>query len=75
LCPSLGSMKAKELPRKLHRAGCEIDETRGKGGHYLVTFGREQTTVPIHGDSDLGPEFVRRLCKQLGLDPRKVLGG
>jgi antitoxin HicB len=28
-----------------------------------------QTTVPVHGDRDIGPEFVRELCKQLGLDP------
>jgi hypothetical protein len=24
------------------------------------------------GDRDLGPEFVKRLCKELGLDPRRL---
>ncbi len=27
----------------------------------------------LHGDRDLGPEFLKKLCKELGIDPRRVL--
>ncbi len=66
-------MKGKQFIRRLRRAGAEIDTKRGKGGHYLVTYRGRQTTVPIHGDTDLGPHFLKRICKRLGLDPSKVL--
>jgi predicted RNA binding protein YcfA (HicA-like mRNA interferase family) len=33
----------------------------------------QQTTVPMHGARDIGPDFIRNLCKQLGLDPKRIL--
>jgi len=27
----------------------------------------------MHGDRDIGPDFIKRLCRELGLDPRRVL--
>jgi mRNA interferase HicA len=66
-------MKGRQLIRRLKAAGVEIIKSRGKGGHVVVRYHGRQTTVPIHGDRDLGPEFIREICKQLGLDPRRVL--
>ena len=66
-------MKARQLIRRLKAAGVEIIESRGKGGHVVARYGDRQTTVPIHGSRDIGPDFIRALCKQLGLDVKRVL--
>ena len=66
-------MKGRQLLRRLKAAGVEIIVSRGKGGHVVVRHGGRQTTVPIHGSRDIGPDFGRKLCKQLGLDPKRVL--
>ena len=47
--------------------------SRGKGGHVVARYRGRQTTVPSHGDRDIGPDFIREICKQLSLDPRRVL--
>lgn len=67
------SMKAKQLIRKFREAGVEIDTSRGKGGHYRLKLGGKATTLPVHGDHDLAPDFIKKICKQIGLDWRKVL--
>lgn len=66
-------MKSRQLIRRLKAAGVEIIESRGKGGHVVARYGSRQTTVPVHGSRDIGPDFIRKLCKQLGLDPKRVL--
>lgn len=66
-------MKGRQLVRRLEAAGVEIIETRGKGGHVVARYAGRQTTIPTHGSRDLGPNFIRLICKQLGLDPKKVL--
>jgi predicted RNA binding protein YcfA (HicA-like mRNA interferase family) len=66
-------MKGRQLIRRLKSAGVEIIKSRGKGGHVVARYRGRQTTVPIHGDRDLGPDFIREICKQLGLDSRRVL--
>jgi mRNA interferase HicA len=66
-------MKGRQLIRRLKAAGVEIIASRGKGGHVVARYGGRQTTVPVHGSRDLGPDFIRDLCKQLGLDPKRVL--
>ena len=66
-------MKGRQLIRRLKAAGVEIIRSRGKGAHVIVRYRGRQTTGPIHGDRDLGPDFIRDICKQLGLDPRSVL--
>ena len=48
-------------------------EGRGKGGHALARYQGKQTTVPVHGDIDYAPEFIKKICKQLGLNPKGVL--
>lgn len=66
-------MKGRQLIRRSKAAGVEIVESRGKGGHVVARYGDRQTTVPIHGSRDIGPDFIRDLCQQLGLDPKRVL--
>jgi mRNA interferase HicA len=66
-------VKGRELIRKLRRAGVEIEPRRGGTGHWQAHYRGRSTSIPLHGDTDLGPHFVRRICKQLGLDPKEVL--
>jgi predicted RNA binding protein YcfA (HicA-like mRNA interferase family) len=66
-------MKAKQLIRKFREAGVEIDESRGKGGHYVLRYGGAWTTLPVHGSKDVAPVFIKDICRQIGLDWRKVL--
>ena len=60
-------MKAKQLVQKLRRMDVEVIEGRGKGGHVLAKYKGKQTTIPIHGDIDLGKVFLKKICKQLGI--------
>ena len=46
---------------------------RGKGGHVLAEHEGHQAPIPMHGDQDLSPVFVKKLCKQLGIDPDEIL--
>lgn len=66
-------MKGREFIKRLRRAGVVIIEGRGKGGHVLALYGNRQATVPFHGDADLGHVFIKKIIKQLGLDPQEVL--
>ncbi len=61
-------MKSKQFIQKLRRMGVEIIEGRGKGGHVLAKYEGKQTTIPIHGDVDLGKVFLKKICKQLGIE-------
>ena len=66
-------MQAREFLRCLRRAGAEIVAKRGKGSHVLVRYEGRSSTVPVHGGLDLDPDFLREVCKQLGLKPQEVL--
>lgn len=66
-------MKAKQFLRKLKERGAEIIEGRGKGSHVLVKYKDKRTTVPFHKGKDLDRNFMREICRQLGLDPNDVL--
>jgi predicted RNA binding protein YcfA (HicA-like mRNA interferase family) len=66
-------MKSKQLIRKLKKIGVEFIKSRGKGGHQLAKYKGKQTTVPVHGDADIGPVFIKKLCKQLDIDPDDIL--
>jgi predicted RNA binding protein YcfA (HicA-like mRNA interferase family) len=45
-------MKGREFIRRLRRAGAIV--IPGKGGHILVEYQGKRTTVPFHGNLDLG---------------------
>lgn len=66
-------MKAKQFLRKLKALGAEINDKRGKGSHVLVSYQDKGATVPFHKGRDLDRNFLKEICKQLGLDPDKVL--
>lgn len=66
-------MKPREFLRRLQRAGAEVVAKRGKGSHVLVRYKGRSSTVPVHGGLDLDPDFLREVCKQLGLKPQEVL--
>lgn len=66
-------MKSRQLIRKLKKIGVEFTKSRGKGGHQLAKYKGKQATIPVHGDADLGPIFIKKLCKQLDIDPENIL--
>ena len=66
-------MKSRQLIRKLKKIGVEFTKIRGKGGHQLAKYKGKYATVPVHGDADIGPIFIKKLCKQLGIDPQDIL--
>ena len=51
--------KERELPFEVNKAG-------GKGSHYRVRLAGAVTTVQ---SGELSPPLVRRICKQLNVDP------
>lgn len=65
-------MKVRELLRRLAALGAVIEKARGKGGHQLVRFQGRKAPVSVHGNLDLGPEYIKMLCKQLGIDPKEL---
>jgi predicted RNA binding protein YcfA (HicA-like mRNA interferase family) len=67
------SVKGKEFLRRLKAAGVVIMKGRGKGGHVRAGYGEAWSTIPMHGDADIDPQFLKRICKQLGIDPAKIL--
>jgi predicted RNA binding protein YcfA (HicA-like mRNA interferase family) len=66
-------MKVKQFIQKLRRAGVEIIEGRGKGGHVLAKYNGKQATIPVHGDADMGNIFLKKICKQLGIAFEDIL--
>jgi predicted RNA binding protein YcfA (HicA-like mRNA interferase family) len=56
----------------LRRAGVEVTGRAGGTGHLLARYQANKAPVPMHGDRDLGPEFLKKLCKELGIDPRRL---
>jgi len=65
-------MKVKQFIQKLRRIGVEIVEGRGKGGHVLAKYKENQATIPVHGDADMGPVFLKKICKQLGIEFKDI---
>jgi predicted RNA binding protein YcfA (HicA-like mRNA interferase family) len=58
--------------RRPGRAGVEVMPRRGKRGHVRVRYGGRSSVVPMHSDEDIGANLLRDICKQLGLDPKRV---
>ena len=66
-------MKSKQFIRLLKKHGVEFVKGRGKGGHLLARYKGKQTTIPVHGDADLGPKFIKLVCKQLNIDSKEII--
>lgn len=68
-----GNMKTRELLRKLKQFGVIVIAGRGKGGHVRLVFQGRKSVLPTHGGKDIDPVFVKTVCKQLGINPEKIL--
>jgi len=66
------SVKIKQFLKKLRAAGAEVVRGRGKGGHLLARLNGRSTTIPVHGDDDIDPDFLDDICKQLGTRLRNL---
>lgn len=60
-------MNARELKRKLQKAGCEFETHKGGSGHITVTLDGKKTQLPMHGQKELGTGLVQKILKDLGL--------
>jgi predicted RNA binding protein YcfA (HicA-like mRNA interferase family) len=56
-------MTAKDLRRFLRSHGCV--ETRQRGSHVRIEFGKCVTTVPVHAGDHIGPGLLRRIERDL----------
>jgi predicted RNA binding protein YcfA (HicA-like mRNA interferase family) len=56
-------VKPKEFLKKLKKAGVEVEVTRGKGSHVCVFYQGRYTTVPFHGNTDIGPNLLKKICR------------
>jgi predicted RNA binding protein YcfA (HicA-like mRNA interferase family) len=56
-------MKSRELRRILRGFGCI--EVRQRGSHLVVTCGKCQTVIPVHGGEDIAPGTLRAIERQL----------
>lgn len=66
-------MKAKQFLQRLKAFGVTVLPSRGKGGHSRLTLGDRRSVLSMHGAKDLDPEYLKAVCRQLGLDPKEVL--
>jgi predicted RNA binding protein YcfA (HicA-like mRNA interferase family) len=39
----------------------------------LAEHAGRQAPIPTHGDEDLSPVFIKKICKQLRIDPNEIL--
>jgi hypothetical protein len=59
-------MKPQQALRCFERAGVRIETQRGKGGHVMLRF-EDRFTFLTTASKDLGPIYLRKVCKALGL--------
>lgn len=64
-------MKTRQVMRRMRAAGCTFTARKGTG-HQRVTYRGKSTSFPVHS-ADMDLRFIKALCRQLGLDWRKVL--
>ena len=71
------SVKGSELLRKLHKLGrqqgipVQFIADRGKGSHGRIYFGSMYTAAKDL-KKEIGPGLLRKMCKDLGVDPREL---
>jgi antitoxin HicB len=66
-------MKVKQFLRNLERYGVEVDPTRGKGSHIWLGYMGRSTTIPFHLNKEMGSYYLKKICKQLGINPNEIL--
>ena len=72
VCAIIMTRKGQQLVKKLRGLGVEIDTTRGKGGHVQARFNGRITVIKTQGAKDLSNNYVKLVCKQLGIDPKEL---
>ena len=65
-------MKGRQFLARLRALGVEIDVSHGKGGHVEVRFQGRKSFVKMHGAKDLSNNYIRLVCRQLGIDPKEI---
>ena len=65
-------MKTEQLFKRLKAAGVEIDTRKGTS-HRKLAYQGKTSTMTYHPGADVPPLTIKKLCKQLGLDPKEVL--
>ena len=58
-------MTGKELIKKLEASGWTV--LRSKGSHYRMGKGTLRTTIPVHGQRDIGKGLLKAIEKQTGV--------
>jgi predicted RNA binding protein YcfA (HicA-like mRNA interferase family) len=64
--------KARDLERVARRLGFQKTRQRGAHARWLHADGRA-TTIPIHGDAEIGGWLFAEILKQLGITEREFL--
>ena len=59
--------KARELQRAARRLGFEQARQRGAHARWIHPDGRA-TTIPVHGDAEIGGWLFEEILKQLGIN-------
>jgi predicted RNA binding protein YcfA (HicA-like mRNA interferase family) len=70
--PGLPTVKPRELIRALERMGFRLLR-KSKGSHWQNEHadGR-RTTVPVHRGRDIGPGLLRKVLRDIELDPDQL---
>ena len=63
-------MKGQQLVKKLRGIWVEIDLMQRR--HVQARFNRRITVIKTHGAKDLSNNYVKLVCKQLGIDPEEL---
>ena len=58
-------MTGKEIIKQLEKQGCEV--LRVSGSHHRMGKGSLRTTVPIHGNRDIGKGLLAEIERQTGV--------
>jgi len=71
--PHVQQGKTRDVMRRMGALGA-VFTPRGGTGHFTVSFQGRATTFPMHPSKELGPNFIRTICKQIGMDAKQTLG-
>ena len=65
-------MQGKQLIETLRALSVEIETGRGKGGHVQARFDDKKAVIKTHGAKDFSNNYVKLVCKQLGINPEDL---
>ena len=68
------SMKTRDAMRRFARMGVVLKPRGGGGSHFEATYQGRKTSFPVHPAKEMSHSLIRLICRQLGIDPKTVLG-